>query len=272
MTWRRKWQPTPVLLPGESCGQRSLVSYGPWSCKESDTTEVTWHACTRALQWPSLTSVSKKRNTTFDYENHCLFSKMQSLNRGIWKHRKLLTGAGETESQDSFSFCCGFSTTYWPDGKPSLCSKLQYWGTHSSFCIWQWRALSVEFIALASRCTFHFFCSSGKYSLTFVSVDRARCPSSAIKYSFNQQRPHYALLTHGMRPDWLYFTDTNGISLELFAQWLVSESYSCVVVAKQQDYNPFISKRKIQVIIWWKYSPRLKDTCHLPAIYHSFSS
>ena len=32
-------QPTPVLLPGESHGQRSLVGYSPWGCKESDTTE-----------------------------------------------------------------------------------------------------------------------------------------------------------------------------------------------------------------------------------------
>ena len=30
---------TPVFLPGESQGQRSLVGYGPWGCKESDTTE-----------------------------------------------------------------------------------------------------------------------------------------------------------------------------------------------------------------------------------------
>ena len=37
--WRRKWQPTPVLLPGESHGWRSLVGYSPWGCKESDTTE-----------------------------------------------------------------------------------------------------------------------------------------------------------------------------------------------------------------------------------------
>ena len=37
--WRRKWQSTPVLLPGESHGQRSLVGYSPWGCKESDTTE-----------------------------------------------------------------------------------------------------------------------------------------------------------------------------------------------------------------------------------------
>ena len=37
--WRRKWQPTPVLLPGKSHGQRSLVGYRPWGHKESDTTE-----------------------------------------------------------------------------------------------------------------------------------------------------------------------------------------------------------------------------------------
>ena len=36
--WRRKWEPTPVFLPGESHGQRSLEGYSPWSCKESDTT------------------------------------------------------------------------------------------------------------------------------------------------------------------------------------------------------------------------------------------
>ena len=39
--WRREWQPTPVFLPGEFHGQRSLVSYSmsPWSCKDSDMTE-----------------------------------------------------------------------------------------------------------------------------------------------------------------------------------------------------------------------------------------
>ena len=36
----RKWQPTPVFLPGESHGQRSLVGYSPWGCKEVDTTEA----------------------------------------------------------------------------------------------------------------------------------------------------------------------------------------------------------------------------------------
>ena len=37
--WRRKWQPTPVFLPGKSHGQRSLAGYSPWTLKESDTTE-----------------------------------------------------------------------------------------------------------------------------------------------------------------------------------------------------------------------------------------
>ena len=35
---RRAWQPTPVFLPGEFQGQRSLVGYSPWLCKELDTT------------------------------------------------------------------------------------------------------------------------------------------------------------------------------------------------------------------------------------------
>ena len=37
--WRRAGQPTPVFLPGESHGQRSLVGYSPWGFKESDTTQ-----------------------------------------------------------------------------------------------------------------------------------------------------------------------------------------------------------------------------------------
>ena len=42
--WRRKWQPTPVVLPGESHGQRSLAGSGPLGHRESDTTELTKNA------------------------------------------------------------------------------------------------------------------------------------------------------------------------------------------------------------------------------------
>ena len=37
--WRKKWQPTPVFLPGEFHGLRSLVGYGPWGREESNMTE-----------------------------------------------------------------------------------------------------------------------------------------------------------------------------------------------------------------------------------------
>src|SRR5574341_718983 len=43
MHWRRKWQPTPVSLPGESHGQRSLVGCSPWGRKELGTTEQLTH-------------------------------------------------------------------------------------------------------------------------------------------------------------------------------------------------------------------------------------
>ena len=46
--WRRKWLPTPVFLPGEFHGQRNLVGYSPWGCKELDTTEQL------TLQWATV--------------------------------------------------------------------------------------------------------------------------------------------------------------------------------------------------------------------------
>ena len=38
--WGRKWQTTPVFLPGKFHGQQSLTGYSPWGHKESDTTEL----------------------------------------------------------------------------------------------------------------------------------------------------------------------------------------------------------------------------------------
>jgi len=42
MHWRRKWQPTPVFLPGESHGPGGLVGCCHWGHTQSDTTEATW--------------------------------------------------------------------------------------------------------------------------------------------------------------------------------------------------------------------------------------
>ena len=54
--WRRKWQPTPVFLPGESHGQRSLMGYSPWGHKESDTTEHTHRKTQNSQQTPNFTT------------------------------------------------------------------------------------------------------------------------------------------------------------------------------------------------------------------------
>ena len=64
MPWRRPWQPIPVFLPGEFHGQRNLVDYSPWGCKESDTTEVTEH--THAYMF-RMGNVSKSEDSAKGY-------------------------------------------------------------------------------------------------------------------------------------------------------------------------------------------------------------
>ena len=46
--WGRAWQSAPVFLLGESHGQRSLMGYSPWGCKESDMTEHMAHSTTNS--------------------------------------------------------------------------------------------------------------------------------------------------------------------------------------------------------------------------------
>ena len=62
--WRRKWQPTPVLLPVKFHGQRSLVGYSPWGCKELNRTEQLHsfiHSRIMSLQFSSVQSLSHVR-------------------------------------------------------------------------------------------------------------------------------------------------------------------------------------------------------------------
>ena len=76
--WRRKWQPTPVFLPGESHEQRSLVGYSPWGLKESDMTEVAEQAG-RSF-WMVIASAGMPRNGITG-----------SQNRSVWFVRSLCT-------------------------------------------------------------------------------------------------------------------------------------------------------------------------------------
>ena len=70
--WRRKWQPTPVYLPGKFHGLRRLVGYSSWGCKESDTTEL--------LHFTSLHFLfllSKFEKTKWKYWHGSVCSKLQ---------------------------------------------------------------------------------------------------------------------------------------------------------------------------------------------------
>ena len=65
ISWRRKWQPTPIFLPGKSHGWRSLVGSSPWGCKESDTTEqLHFHSLLRRKVMTKLNSILKSRDIT----------------------------------------------------------------------------------------------------------------------------------------------------------------------------------------------------------------
>ena len=50
--WRKKWQSTPVFLPGKSHGQRCLEGYSSWGCKELDTTKHADVESETPIFWP----------------------------------------------------------------------------------------------------------------------------------------------------------------------------------------------------------------------------
>ena len=74
----RKWQPTPVFLPGESRGRRSLVGYSPPGRKESDTTSLSlfFHLAER---WCFVDLFSKNGFTDFPLFFYSLLSLLWSL-------------------------------------------------------------------------------------------------------------------------------------------------------------------------------------------------
>ena len=79
--WRRKWQPTPILLPGKSHGWRSLVGYNPWGCKESDTTE--WlHFLSCFLSFLLSSQFSHSTPYPFSQIEECLFWFLNQLLQG----------------------------------------------------------------------------------------------------------------------------------------------------------------------------------------------
>ena len=118
--WRRAWQLTPVFLPGESHGQRSLVGYSPWGCTESDMAEVTWHACTSPMNSLEIFFSSGEGNGT-PLQCSCLENPMDG---GAWW--AAVYGVAKSQTQlSNFTFTFSLSCIGEGNGNPLQCSCLE---------------------------------------------------------------------------------------------------------------------------------------------------
>ena len=129
MPWRIKWQPTPVFLPGEFHGQRSLVGYSLWCLKESDTIEWlsdnTNHNLGRLFRCSLLCRLS------------CLLSRMNHKN-------------GLMAPKSPVVICMRWSSTW------KLCSPLapqKQTETHTEFI---WKNYSLVILVTRNRWHHHF--------------------------------------------------------------------------------------------------------------------
>ena len=81
LDWRRKWQPTPLFLPGKSRGQRSLEGYNPWGRKELDMTELL-HFLPSFQSW---LVVQKRLLKWGKLDQRLIEEKWESIEQKKWK-------------------------------------------------------------------------------------------------------------------------------------------------------------------------------------------
>ena len=84
--WKRKWQPTPVFLPGKSHGQRSLMGYSPWGRRVGDDWSDLAHTCTliKRLNRGIMKSGLRRKKTEEDVQR----VPPREMERCLWKRRK----------------------------------------------------------------------------------------------------------------------------------------------------------------------------------------
>ena len=91
MHWRRKWQPTPVFLPGESQGQGSLVGCLLWGRTESDTTEVKCsNSSSNVILWASLVAQLVKNLPAMQETLAWFLGQEDPLEKGMATHSSIL--------------------------------------------------------------------------------------------------------------------------------------------------------------------------------------
>ena len=123
---RRKWQPTPVFLPGESHRQRNLEGYSPWGCKESDTTEATEHMprdgedTARQVQMPQCNNLFQGWTDLKMQSDH--FSTLSYRKKKVEEEVTLQTSLPITENQSG-----ELSRIVWTtSGSSHICGSCSY--------------------------------------------------------------------------------------------------------------------------------------------------
>ena len=120
--WRREWQPIPVFLPGQFQGQRSLVGYSLWSCKESDMPEWLTQTIINPRKQGRDFSFSRGRSFFFSCEKSLEVSCLKRL--ALWFHG-VVSDLGSLSHRPLFSR--SLSCTRWlleaQPSHPSLSSR-----------------------------------------------------------------------------------------------------------------------------------------------------
>ena len=110
--WRRKWHPTPVLLPGNSHRRRSLVGCRLWGHTDSDTTEVTQQQHTKSQL--GTRDLFQLQHAGF------FFFKFWHANSQLWHVRS----SSLTRDQTQGPLHCGGGVSHWTTKEVPLCYLL----------------------------------------------------------------------------------------------------------------------------------------------------
>ena len=151
---RRKWQPTPVFLPEKSHGQRSLVGYRPWGCKELDMTE-----------WLHFTHFKQRKKYKHVYKHEKMFSSTYDRN-AIGKMRYITSWLAKRKFDNLWcwtekAMAPHSSTLAWRIPGTVEPGGLPYMGSHrvghdwSDLALWCWKGVEKQALTHVNWC--HFF-------------------------------------------------------------------------------------------------------------------
>ena len=161
--WRRKWQSPPVLLPGKSHGQRSLVGYSPWGRKESDTTERL-HFPTRHFGFQTWATVLAGNQSSWFSPIICFWQEKQQGRKNKVTNEIL-------EPTQSGRGCCPLSShSPFPARANSWCAEqLLSWAASLES-----PAPLVDLVS-CSPSPSSLFTSSVRYTMCWLSWNKALC-------------------------------------------------------------------------------------------------